>query len=332
MNEHTVPDLMFAFIKSGVLKTALDLDLFGPIARGQRDAAAIAAAAGADARAVGIVLDALTAMGVVAKDAGGYRLEPLAEMLLVRESPAYMGAFSRITLSPELWNGVGQLTAIARSGKPPQAMVDVPEHPFWETFSDASASVSAIGAQAVAEQLGLDADAPAEILDVAVGSGVYGFTALQRLPGARLTSLDWENVLRHARPIAERYGVADRVTWLPGSAFDTPLPAARFDAVICSHFFHHFDAAQNLDLARRLFAAVKPGGRLLIHDFVPDDARAAHEPALLFAVVMLATTERGNVYTLAEYREWLEAAGFRDVTFHPLTMGASAVVVGRRPA
>ncbi len=191
--------------------------------------------------------------------------------------------------------------------------------------------MSSIGAQAVSAQLGIAADAPAEILDVAAGSGVYGFTALQDLPRAHLTSLDWENVLRQARKIAERRGVAERVTWLAGSAFDAPLPAAHFDAVLCSHFFHHFDAAQNQALAQRLFATVKPGGRLLIHDFVPDDARAAHEPALLFAVVMLSTTARGNCSTFPEYRTWLEAAGFRDISLHPLAIGPSSVVVGTRP-
>jgi ubiquinone/menaquinone biosynthesis C-methylase UbiE len=330
MDERTIPDLMFGFIKSGLLKTAVDLELFTHIAGGARSTAALASASGADPRALGIVLDALTALGVLRKDADGYGLDPITQLLLVKDSPAYMGAFTRITLSPELWSGVGQLTEIVRSGKPPQKMVEVPDHPFWETFSEASAQASAMTAQGVAEHLGADPDAAVEILDVAAGSGVYGFTALQRLPKARLTSFDWEAVLKHARRIAERHGVADRVTWLAGSAFETPLPAAHYDVIICSHFYHHFDGAQNLDLSKRLFAALKPGGRLLVHDFIPDDARAAHEPALMFAIVMLTTTERGNAYTMADYRPWLEDAGFRDLSLHPLAMGGSSVIVATK--
>jgi ubiquinone/menaquinone biosynthesis C-methylase UbiE len=331
MDERTIPDLMFAFIKSGLLKTAVDLELFTAIARGQRTIAALATATGADARALAIVLDALTAIGVVRKDADGYGLDPIAQLLLVKDSPAYMAAFTRVTLSPELWRGVGQLTDIVRSGRPPESLIDVPENPFWETFSDASEQISELGAQGVAEHLGLEPGAPAEILDVAAGSGVYGFTALQRLPQAHLTALDWDNVLQHARRIAGKRGVAERVTWLSGSAFDAPLPAGRYDVVLCSHFFHHFDAAENLALAKRFFAATKPGGRLLIHDFVPDDARAAHEPALMFAVIMLTTTQRGNAYTMADYRPWLEGAGFRELSLHPLPMGGSSVIVARRP-
>jgi ubiquinone/menaquinone biosynthesis C-methylase UbiE len=331
LDPQMLQQLMFAFIRSGLLKTAVDLELFTHIAQGRRTAPEIARAAGADARAVGIVLDALTANGLLQKTGEQYGLDPVVEMLLVKDSPAYAGAFTRITLNPRLWNAVGGLTEIVRTGKPPETIVEVPEHEFWVEFSAASEQISWIGAQAVVEQLVLDPGAASEVLDVAVGSGVYGFTALERYPLARLTSLDWPNVLAHARTIAERRGVAERVTWLGGSAFEAPLPAGRFDAVIMSHFLHHFAPDENSALLRRLFTALKPGGQLLVHDFVPDDARAAHEPALLFAVVMLATTARGNAYTLAEYRPMLEGAGFRDLSLTPLAMGGSSVLAARRP-
>jgi SAM-dependent methyltransferase len=331
LNPQSLQQLLFAFVKSGLLKTAVDLELFTHIAHGRRTAPEIAAAAGGDARAVRIVLDALCAQEFLHKDGDRYGLDPLVETMLVKDSPTYAGAFTRITLNPRLWQAIGQLTDIVRSGRVPESIVSMPEHEFWVEFSAASEQISAIGANAVAEQLALDPQRPAELLDVAVGSGVYGFTALQRYPRARLTSLDWANVLAHARTIAERRGVADRVTWLAGSAFDTPLPTAHFDAVLMSHFLHHFAADENIALARRLFAALKPGGQLLVHDFVPDDARTAHEPALLFAVIMLASTEHGNAYTFAELRQQLEAAGFRDLSLVPVAMGGSSVITARRP-
>jgi ubiquinone/menaquinone biosynthesis C-methylase UbiE len=322
--------MLFAFVKSGLLRTALDLELFTHIAHGRRTAAEIAAAAQADLRAVSIVLDALVAQGLLTKEGAQYGLDPLVETMLVKDSPAYAGAFTRITLNPRLWSAIGQLTEIVRSGRVPETMVDVPEHEFWVEFSEASEGISQIGANAVADQLALDPERPAELLDVAVGSGMYGFTALERYPHARLTSLDWSNVLAHARRVAERRGVADRVTWLPGSAFDAPLPTAHFDAIIMSHFLHHFSLDQNATLLRRLFAALKPGGQLLVHEFVPDDARAAHEPALLFAVIMLATTAQGNSYTFAEYRRLLEETGYRDVSCTAVPVGGSSVLTARR--
>jgi ubiquinone/menaquinone biosynthesis C-methylase UbiE len=330
LDVHFLNEMMFAYMKSGLLRAALDLDLFTHIKNGRRTAAEIAAAAGAQPRAVSIILDALTAQQLMHKDRDRYILDPLVEALLVKDSPTYAGAFTRITLNPRLWSAVGQLSEIARTGKVPEAMADVPEHEFWVEFSEASEGIAQLTANGLADQLTLDQNKPAEILDVAVGSGVYGFTALQRYPRARLTSLDWPNVLAHARKVAERRGVADRVTWLPGSAFDATLPQAHFDAVIVSHFFHHFSLEENTKLARRLAAALKPGGQLVVQEFVPDDARATHQQALTFAVVMLSTTVHGNSYTLAEYRRVFEAAGFRDLAMTPVEISGTAVLTARR--
>ena len=77
-----------------------------------------------------------------------------------------------------------------------------------------------------------------------------------------------------------------------------------------SHFPHHFSLQENAALFKRMVAALKPGGQLLVHEFVADDARTAHEPALMFALIMLASTERGNVYTAGEYRALMEGAGY----------------------
>jgi hypothetical protein len=41
------------------------------------------------------------------------------------------------------------------------------------------------------------------------------------------------------------------------------------------------------------------------------------------------TTTAGDAYTLREYETMYRAAGFTDVTGHPLTAGPHTVVVGR---
>ena len=119
LDPQTLQQQMFAFIKSGLLRTAVDLELFTHIAHGRHTAPEIARAAGADERAVRIVLDALTAQGLVTKSGNKYGLDPVVEAMLVKDSPAYAGAFTRITLNPRLWSAVGKLTDVVRSGKPP---------------------------------------------------------------------------------------------------------------------------------------------------------------------------------------------------------------------
>ena len=115
----------FGFIRTGVLKAAVDLELFTHIARGKCTAEAIARAAYADERAIRILLDALAAQGMLTKEDGLYALPPPVALLLLKDSPMYAGAFARIMAAPQLWSAVGQLSEIVRTGHPPQSMVIV---------------------------------------------------------------------------------------------------------------------------------------------------------------------------------------------------------------
>ena len=86
---NALQQLMFAFLKSALLRTAIDLELFTHIAHGQKTPSALASAAGADERGVRIVADALSAIGLLTKSAGEYALPPLVEMMLVKLEQGY---------------------------------------------------------------------------------------------------------------------------------------------------------------------------------------------------------------------------------------------------
>lgn len=323
-------DLLFSFVRTGVVKAAIDLDLFTYISRGRNTVDAAALATHADERGVRILLNALVAQGLLAKQAGQYELTPVAEQFLVKDSALYAGGFARVTANPIIWDAVGQLGDIVRTGQPPESIVHVPDHDFWLEFCEASERTSAYTAALVADALPLATDRPVEVLDVACGSGVYGFTILERWPQARVTALDWKDVVRAAQQTAQRRGLAERMNWIAGSAFDTPIPQGRFDLVLASHFIHHFPPAQVIHLAMRFIRALKPGGTLALHEWVADDERTTHGPALMFAVLMLASTASGDVYTFREFTEMLEAAGFGGVRRAPLGRHGTEVVLARR--
>ncbi len=322
---------IFAFLRTGILKAAIELDVFNHLPHEGRTAEEVARATGTDRRGARILLDALTAEGLLRKERGRYLLSATAEAFLVKGAPTYAGDMLRITANPQLWHAIGRLAEVVRSGKPSEAAVDVPDHEFWVEFGEASEQTSKIPAMFLASTLGLDREQPLEVLDVACGSGMYGFAVLEHVPAARLTALDWPTVLEKARLRAEQHGLDGRLTLLPGSAFDVPLPADRYDLVIASHFYHHFDQAENIELSARLIRTLKPGGRLAIHEWVADDERAQRHQALMFAVVMLASTRHGDVYTFPEYRDMLEAVGFADVFSQEVPIVGSQIIQARKP-
>src|SRR5262249_62265832 len=110
----------------------------------------------------------------------------------------------------------------------------------------------------------------AKILDIAASHGTFGLTIAQRLPKAHICALDWANVLEVARENAQRQGMGDRYHLLPGSAFDVDYGTG-FDAVLITNLLHHFTLADNEKLLKKAQAALKPGGQVIILEFVPNE-------------------------------------------------------------
>jgi len=69
---------------------------------------------------------------------------------------------------------------------------------------------------------------------------------------------------------------------------------------------------------------------VVIVEFVPDDERRQPPEAVVFALVMLASTPAGDAYTFSEYSEMLRAAGFAEPTLHSLVPSPNQAVIARR--
>ena len=298
---------------TAILQAAVELGVFDRIAEGRGDAASIATEIRASERGTRILVDALVALGLVEQDGPGYRLSPLADTFLVTSRPAYLGGMSRIMGSEWSWIAYPRLAeAVRNGGTVLEQNVETPQFSFWETFATSSTGVAAPASQALAEILApWAADRkPLEVLDVACGSGLYGLTLAQRQEHARLTLLDWPNVLAITRGTVERLGLLDRTSFLEGDIFEVPL-GGPYDLILASHIFHHFSEERCLELMRRLHGALNPGGKLAINDFSAAGDRIADEPfPSLFSVIMLAASHEGEAYPVSTYRRLLEQGGF----------------------
>ncbi len=303
------------YIGSAAIKAGIDLHIFTHIAKGADTSGQLAALEKITPRAARILCDALVGLGVLGKSGGRYTLPPASAMMLVEGSPMYMGGMARISLSPLMWEQAGKLTEIVRAGHSILTEgAEAPDNPFWHEFNLGSRQQAAMNGPAYADLAAtlFPQGGPTRILDIACGSGLYGFSALKRFPGAKLTSVDWPGVLELTRPLAAEMGLADRVEFRPGDIFNDDLGAG-YDLILAVNIYHHFSLEKNLELSRRLHAAAAPGARLMIVDMVPDEERATNRFALTFALTMLIWTREGDTYTLSEYRRIVEPAGFRDV-------------------
>lgn len=125
-------------------------------------------------------------------------------------------------------------------------------------------------------------------------------------------------------------GVADRVTYKPGDILSIDYGEEKFDIAIASHILQAFDPENNKIILGKICKALKPGGTLVVNDFVLDEERSRPRRALLFAVYMLIVTSGGDTYTFSEFESWLKDTGFENVASHRVPGGTTLIVATKR--
>jgi len=87
---------------------------------------------------------------------------------------------------------------------------------------------------------------------------------------------------------------------------------------------------ENCDLLRRCRAALIPGGRVVIQDFILKPDKTAPRWDALFALNMLVGTRCGSSYSEPEYTTWLAGTGFQDIR-HVRLPGPTGLIIASRP-
>jgi ubiquinone/menaquinone biosynthesis C-methylase UbiE len=176
----------------------------------------------------------------------------------------------------------------------------------------------AASAEAVSHFPGKERHNIHRILDVAAGSGAWSLAFAQAIPGARVTTVDFPEMTPITREFAEKLGMASRYDHLEGDLREVDFGSDKYDLVILGHIIHSEGEKRGKELLAKCFVALKPGGKLLIAEYVPNDSRSGPSMPLLFGLNMLLQTEEGAVFTMREYRAWLKTAGFGKVTTIPV--------------
>jgi len=101
--------------------------------------------------------------------------------------------------------------------------------------------------------------------------------------------------------------------------------------VLLTNILHHFDRPTCEQLLRRIHRALKPGGRVITLEFVPNEDRITPPTAAGFSLIMLTGTAAGDAYTFSEYDAMFRNAGFSNSTLHQLPAGPQQVVVSEKP-
>jgi 2-polyprenyl-3-methyl-5-hydroxy-6-metoxy-1,4-benzoquinol methylase len=332
-HEQPTPERFFnavnAYELTEAMNTAIELEIFTAIAEGNTTSATIAKRCKAAERGARILCDFLTIHGFLSKDGTYYGLAPDSALFLDRHSPAYVGTITEFLLTPRMRECHRHLTEAVRRGATALAegMLE-PENPDWVKFAHAMMPLMHRPSEVMAVELRKVGEAH-KVLDVAASHGIFGISVAKQNPAAHIYASDWKSVLEVAQKNAQAMGLADRYHILPGSAFETDFGSG-YDLVLVTNFLHGFDPPTCTRFMRKVHAALNPGGRAAIAEFVPNPDRVSPPTAAAFSLMMLAATPSGDAYTFAELESISKHAGFDRVELAVPEIGRNRLVVAYR--
>lgn len=303
-------------LKLPILRAGLELQVWAKIAAGHQTAEEIASTEGADPGGIRRLLDALTVMKMLEKEDVGYRLPTWAEYYLLPGKPTYLGDFVLEWLA---WEGHGRLADAIRTGKRPVAADYTREEsvgyfiPFY--------AVRALAPQRYLERydarwktLQIEPREGLQVLDVACGPGIATLSLASQHPGVRVALQDWPAMLDIALEAARKLGVDQQITMLPGDMFSVDFGQEKFDIARLGFVTYFFGSDDLVKLFRRIYAALAPGGMLVVNAPLSDEGRCEREEAVLDGPWLFAVSVAGDVYSFSDYKHFLEQAGFHSVT------------------
>lgn len=308
------------------LHTGVKLDLFSR----SGTAAELARAAGGDERGTEMLLNALTALGLMAREGDRYAPTPFATEYLSRTSPRYLGHI--IMHHHHLMEGWAHLDEAVRSGVPIRRRVshDAGESER-ESFEMGMFNLAMLNAPCVVHRI--DLQGRRRLLDLGGGPGTYAIHFCQANP--QLTAAVYD--LPTTRPFAEKtiasFGLGERITFHEGDFISDDVPGG-FDVAWLSHILHGEGEEGCAVILRRAVAALEPGGMLLVQEFILDDTMDSPLFPALFSLNMLLGTPHGRSYSQRQLEEMLAAAGVGHVRRLELNLpngaGVLAGIVERR--
>ncbi len=308
-NRERVMEEVMAFWQSRIILTGAELDVFTALDGAPGASAALAHRLGCDVRGTDHLLNALAALGLLDKQGEIFHLSGTGALFSSHHPETVLPMLLHFN---DLWKGWSKLSEVVRTGKPARPETARRDEADRRAFIGAMHAIGRSVAVEIADAF--DASRYGRLLDIGGASGSYTMAFLHKNPHLKAVLFDLPPVIPMAAERLRAEGLHSRVVLTAGDFYRDELPAG-CDLALLSAIIHQNDQAQNIELYKKVFRALAPGGTLLVRDHVMDASCTRPLSGALFAVNMLVNTPGGTSYTFEEIKEGLRAAGFRDIAW-----------------
>lgn len=310
--------LVGGFVNSQILLALVELGVLDTLVAGPQSAAALARPAGLAEDRMAILLQGGAALRLLKRRRDGrFALTRRGAVLL-----GVPGLIGMIRHHAVFYRDLTDPVALLRGGTETELAR------FWPYVFGAGGAtdpqVTASYSTLMSDTQGLvaedtlrcaDLSGVTRLMDIGGGTGAFLAAAGARHRSLDLTLFDLPAVVGPARARFAAAGMADRVTILPGSFRDDPIPVGADAISLVRVLYDHADDTVT-NLLAAVYAALPKGGRLIISEpmsggDVPD---AITDTYFAFYTLAMGT---GRTRSAARIADLVTAAGFEQVTIRP---------------
>ena len=298
-----------SFMKSRVILSGAELDFFSKLDGNFASAKNLADILGLDKKATTRLLDCLVTYDLLEKEKNRYRTTEKGSYLSSQNPESVLPMINHMNT---IWDNWSRLTDIIKKGSGPifRPVVDS------EHKEDRNAFIGAmhVAAKRISKKIAeaYDLSPFKKLLDIGGGSGAYTMAFLKENPRLNAVIFDLESVIPITKEKIVENDLHHRVHFMAGDFYKDDLPVG-CDLALLSAIIHQNSPQQNLELYRKIYLALDPGGTLIIRDHIMDESRTNPPAGALFALNMLVNTPAGDTYTFEEVKDTLETAGFMGI-------------------
>jgi precorrin-6B methylase 2 len=327
--------LGMSFWSSRVVLTAVEFGVFTHLAGKTLSADELRQHFGWNPRASTVFLDALVAVGLLKRNRRGlYKNSQAAALFLDRQQPSYIGGLMELSSTRlyALWNSLGDLLKTGAPG----ASEERGDNEFFSTLYQDPVALE----QFLAGMTGISTGEAILIASLFpwkkyrtfadIGGAQGALSVRVALTHPHITGISYD--LAAVQPIYEKYaasfGLQDRLKFVPGDMNVGPFPTA--DVITMGHLLHGYGVEKRRELIGKAFAALPPGGALIVYDaMIDNDAR--NMVGLLSSLNIMLETRDGFEARISDCRQWFADAGFEQIQ-HRAVIGPTTMVHGVKPS
>lgn len=324
MSSDKILEISGAYWKSCAIHAGIKLDLFTIVGKDRLAEKEVAEKFNADQRAVGVLLNALTAMGFLIKSDARYANTPLSASALSKDSPNYIGHM--IMHHYHLMDSWHHLDQAIMTGRPVRFRDGPINEEQRESFLMGMFNVAMALAPEVTKKI--DLIHWEHLLDLGGDPSTWAIYFCLNNPGLRATVYDLPETRPFAEKTIKRFGLSNRINFQEGNYLEDDL-TGRYDVAWLSHILHGEGPEDCQMIIRKAISVLKPSGLIMIHEFILNrDLKGPLYPAL-FSLNMLVGTNAGRSYSGKEIANMLTQEGATNIRRLKLpSLKNSGIMVG----